>query len=1061
MLGDFNLVLSDNDAVNRTNQRHELICRDFINRNLARLGLIDTYRKLHPSGGYTWKRGSCMSRLDMIFVTKCLTNKILSSKIDWAYDDSDHAMLASVFPAPLTLKAGPGLTRLDASVLEDKHTLDFVKNELKIQIDQIPIHWNPHTRLDFVKTAIRSIMATATGIKRKNENHDRLAICEQLNELVKVKERLEGENPNENNLLVEINRAIVELENENKKFLEEDAKKLILRAQVKWYEEGEKSNKYFLNLLKRRGQKKLITKLVNGNETLDNQTDIMSHITNFYSNLYNSKDTSENFDDLLSDLPKLDANDRRMLDREITLEELKSTLDECKESAPGPDGITYKVYQALWDQLGSFILDSWKYSLLIGILPYDQRLSAITLLPKQGKSPDKIENWRPITLSNCDLKITTKLLSNRVSKVLDKIIHPSQTAYIPGRVVHDNLRIFDFYNRYCKEHDIDALLISLDAKKAFDSVSHKYMHKVLEAYGFSNEFIDTVKMLYNDIKATVLVNGYKSTIIKILRSVKQGDALSCALFILCIDPLIRKIDSNPNIKPVPIPRSRFSNLSITNKISGFADDIGLAINNDQRSINSVFEDYSLFSRLSGIELNIDKTEVLKLNNDSAQLIYSLQMCEIAERELIEVDRMIFKFLWNRKWIGPAAPDRIKRNVLKQSYENGGLKAPDIKNLDRALKVKQFVRSMQSKHPINFIQKFQLERIGYDEYFKCEYAKICKYDVVVKTYQITCNLLTDSLRSKGNSLPMPDPSSIGDTINVIASTDILEYLMRKNELLLINRFGQLANQGVSTFLELVNESRFPRSDNIGNLAKYILRFFPPAWVEIVTMSNDVNGDITYEQEFPLQNLKLSNIKHLTVKTVRNSLTELEFIPTKPYLAFDKFELVTINHNINPFVNGRKYLHSTRDRFFKYRILQGDIFCNSRMFKFKMVNTKECPFCSYESETIKHLLWECPRSQEVWTFLNSISTLAYNRSYVTYESILIGDTNPISAIDTLIVQVLKLILTIDRSTSIDIQSVLVSKIKHHITIEKTVMKNKKDYFIKKWHKIIQALETIIQS
>jgi len=43
-----------------------------------------------------------------------------------------------------------------------------------------------------------------------------------------------------------------------------------------------------------------------------------------------------------------------------------------------------------------------------------------------------------------------KYHSNRVSRVLDKLIHPSQTAYVPGRAVHDNLRMFDFYNNYCK-----------------------------------------------------------------------------------------------------------------------------------------------------------------------------------------------------------------------------------------------------------------------------------------------------------------------------------------------------------------------------------------------------------------------------------------------------------------------------------------------------------------------------------------------------------------------------------------------------------------------------------
>ena len=76
--------------------------------------------------------------------------------------------------------------------------------------------------------------------------------------------------------------------------------------------------------------------------------------------------------------------------------------------------------------------------------------------------------------------------------------------------------------------------------------------------------------------------------------------MSCALFILCIDPLIPKIDANPNIYPVQIPSSRFTDFKISNKIFGFADDIGLAVNNDGNTIDNIFKDYSTFSKLSGM-----------------------------------------------------------------------------------------------------------------------------------------------------------------------------------------------------------------------------------------------------------------------------------------------------------------------------------------------------------------------------------------------------------------------------------------------------------------------------
>ncbi len=71
---------------------------------------------------------------------------------------------------------------------------------------------------------------------------------------------------------------------------------------------------------------------------------------------------------------------------------------------------------------------------------------------------------------------------------------------------------------HCERLENEAILVSLDAKKAFDSVNHKYMFKTLKAYGFSD--VKLVQMLHNDLKADILVNGFRTAVIKILRSVK-------------------------------------------------------------------------------------------------------------------------------------------------------------------------------------------------------------------------------------------------------------------------------------------------------------------------------------------------------------------------------------------------------------------------------------------------------------------------------------------------------------------------------------------------------------
>ncbi len=754
-----------------------------------------------------------------------------------------------------------------------------------------------------------------------------------------------------------------------------------------------------------RSEQTLITKMNKDGVIINTQEDIMNHVTEFYSSLYDEKSTLENYDDLFSELPTLDETDRADLDKEITLEELRSTLEQCKDTAPGPDGISYKIYKVLWGQVGKFLLDAWNYSITTTLLPEDQRTSCITLLPKQGKDLEKIENWRPITLTNCDLKIFTKLISDRVSTKLDKLISTSQTAYIPGRVVHDNLRMFEFYKDYCKQNNVEALLISLDAKKAFDSVSHKYLHEVLRRYGFSDSFIETIKLLYKDIKANILVNGYKSVMIKIARSVKQGDALSCALFILCIDPLLRKIESNDKIKPVPIPRSEITNIAVNSKVGAFADDVGLAVKKDSDTLTEIFNEYALFSRLSGIELNVDKTEILQMNVNSniipftpevmrvdnvdirtsesikicgivfsnnesiaykgnisdkikkleqqlirwlprglsvegkllivktfgiSQLIYSLQICDINEREIKNIESIIFRFLWNKKWSNNVAPDRIKRTIMKLPHSKGGLKAPDIKTLNAALKTKQFLRAANSNHTIRNIQLYLLEEKGYYEHFKLEYSNICNLDSVTKTFQATINCLTDSIRQNKGAEEYINPNLDVVRRDIIASTDVLEYLHRKKMQLVIYRFSMLYNRGIETFKELVNELRFPASDRTKECAADTLKYFPNQWITLVEEGEEINSNFTYAEN--MFNSKWQKIpsQRVTVKDLRIILKDRSQTVVQPYDNYDKFGLnLDLPHNNNPFMLVRKALHTPRDKWFKYRILHGDIFCMKRI------------------------------------------------------------------------------------------------------------------------------------
>jgi Reverse transcriptase (RNA-dependent DNA polymerase) len=113
---------------------------------------------------------------------------------------------------------------------------------------------------------------------------------------------------------------------------------------------------------------------------------------------------------------------------------------------------------------------------------------------------------------------------------------------------------------HCVGEGMDSVLVSLDAKKAFDSVSHQYIENTLKKYGFGPHFINCFRTLYNGISARILINGHLSRKMGIKRGVKQGDGFSGGIFAMCIDLLLRNKNTNPKIRMIELS-SRLTNRS--------------------------------------------------------------------------------------------------------------------------------------------------------------------------------------------------------------------------------------------------------------------------------------------------------------------------------------------------------------------------------------------------------------------------------------------------------------------------------------------------------------------
>lgn len=119
------------------------------------------------------------------------------------------------------------------------------------------------------------------------------------------------------------------------------------------------------------------------------------------------------------------------------------------DKSPGPDGFNLCFYQTFWEDVGQYVTDVCLECLNNCSLPESLNDTNIVLIPKV-RQPSKMTDLRPILLCNVIVKIMTKVLANRLKLMLNSVILESQSAFIPGRLITDNVMIAFEAGHYLK-----------------------------------------------------------------------------------------------------------------------------------------------------------------------------------------------------------------------------------------------------------------------------------------------------------------------------------------------------------------------------------------------------------------------------------------------------------------------------------------------------------------------------------------------------------------------------------------------------------------------------------
>lgn len=500
-----------------------------------------------------------------------------------------------------TQEKGPGFWKLNTSLLQDKEYVDIIKQVIQETVE-INSNADPQLLWDTIKLQIRG-KSIQYSSRKKREIKNGIKILEKQIQDLELKY---SEEPSQNTL-----DQLTQLKEELDRDVEKCTKGAYIRSRARWQEEGERSTKYFLNLEKRNHNKKTITKIrTENNAIIKGKNLILDKMHQFYKKLYTSKGERVQDDDnyFQNRAPKLTEEQKEIGEQPITEHEILAALKHVKPNkSPGSDGLPGEFYKVFWKDIKKYLMESIKHALNSGSLSITQKHGIISLLPKQGRDTLLLKNWRPITLLNQDYKLVAKALAFRIKNILPSVIHPDQTGFVKNRFIGENInRIFNIMD-YVEKEDIAAIIMSIDYEKAFDFLEWDFIQKALTFFNFGEGFKKWIHILYHDINSCVINNGWTSGSIKPSRGVRQGCPMSPYLFIICAEMFAIEIRTNDSIKGIKIGEH-------THKIIQFADDTALTLQYEQQNIKNVCKLLSKFSAVSGLNINLEKTAIMRIGS---------------------------------------------------------------------------------------------------------------------------------------------------------------------------------------------------------------------------------------------------------------------------------------------------------------------------------------------------------------------------------------------------------------------------------------------------------------
>ena len=1010
------------------------------------INLIDIFRVMHPNKQqFTWrgksKSGIVQSRLDYFFISTHILYDVVNISIAPAIK-SDHSILSLDINMENNTVRGRGFWKFNSKLLHNIEYAQLVKRTITECNNTFGDMENKALLWDAIKCQLRSVtISFASWLSKETQS--------KVNELKMKLKELEFKMSDSEASFDNYQRVKMQYDG----LIEETAQGALIRSRAKYIEQNEKCTKLFLNLEKQNAKVKNIRTLIIGQETITDPKRILAEERSYFSKLYTkdkNNDCAEQCSLFNCNITKLSDQSKDKCDHDISEQECTEALRKMPNNkAPGTDGFTTEFYKFFWQDIKKLVFQSFMHSYNSESLSIEQRRALLTLLPKPDKDLRYLTNWRPLSLLNTDYKILTKVLSSRLQSVIKPLVNEDQVGFLKGRQISTNCRkILDIFESTSLKAN-PGFAMFLDFQKAFDSVSWNFLFNTLTAFNFGKNFIKWVKIVYNNPECIVMNNGHAAQSFKPSRGIRQGCPLSSLLFILVAEILANNIRQDKNIKPLRVKNVDFV-------ITQMADDTTLFVS-DINSVHRCVQLLEHFKKCAGLAINKDKTKVFQLGTSSLitenkfglrwtkddvkvtgiyvgknlnslnremietkiqkmktltnmwkgrkltikgkitlircqmlpNLLYLASCLYFSDDQVKSIDKVFFEFLW------PNKKHHVKKNVIIQEIERGGLRMPDIESMIKSIKIMSLKRlcSGSSKYTEFVTQLLNLGNLKkhmiykYDKNFLDEqipfyYRQLleCWYELHSTPPKNTDEILEEHLYNNKFILVGGEPvkPDVGPHVN---------KLKRIKDL--VDKDGNFINA-----TELKNKNNVTIDIMLHNSIKSAI---PRHWIDAIKRENSnlqlTGDDRSSENEIISINIEGKNVSYenLTCKQIYK-----EFVCRKyeRATALYKWEETYFYYNFDwkdlyrfPYVISR----DTTLQSFYYQLLNRYLPYNCNLNNWGITETNICSFCD-NIDTIEHYLLECADAKIFWSRIEEMIYDIYQTNIkLSYVEKLLGIEN----------------------------------------------------------------------